>query len=495
MATIETLLLWTVLCATVPDPVLLQFSSENCPPCRSMQPIVQQLSAEGMPIQQIDVNQDRATAARFQVRETPTFIVFAGGKEVARHRGATDAQTLRKLMMVLPEASDDEINNLLPVLPPEELRKSIPEPIELSVAEQRLNKDPVQRAKEATVRLKVEDPKGISYGTGTIVDAREGEALVVTCAHIFRASQGKGTINVEIYTGTGPKTVAGELIVHDMQKDVAFVSMQPGMEVAAVQIAPAGFEVAVSQPVFSLGCDKGAKPTIRDTQITAIDRYTRPNHFCVSFEPSDGRSGGGLFSWKEGYLIGICNAAIPSDREGLFAGLKSVQSELDEIGHSQIYARASMPAEDNTAEESPAPPRELPLLADVGQPIQPVDPSMNEDSHHPRAGEAIPEGEPSAPAGLASLASGVDLDDTEVICIVRSRKNPQAESRVFVVNNVTPELMSQISKVSQPKAMEGLSMTSDRSKNGTRPSRQPEKLAERPSKPSGGVILRGQSDR
>lgn len=482
MATLETLLLWTVLCATVPDPVLLQFSSENCPPCRSMQPIVQQLSDEGMPIQHIDVDKDPATANSFQVRETPTFIVIARGKEVARHRGATDAQTLRALMMgAMPPAS----------ALPDFMEPAPSEPdVEPAIAV-----DPVLRAKQATVRLKVEDPKGISYGTGTIVDARDGEALVVTCAHIFRASKGTGTINVEIYTGTGPKTVAGELIVHDMQKDVAFVSIRPEMEVTAVQIAPAGYEVAVSHSVFSLGCDKGAKPTIRYTQITAIDRYTRPNHFCVSFEPSDGRSGGGLFSVKEGYLIGICNAAIPSDREGLFAGLQSVQSELDEIGHGQIYARAGMPEEDNLAEESPAPPRELPLLADVGQPIRPLDPSMDDDSRHPRAGEPIAAGEPSGPEGLASLASGVDLDDTEVICIVRSRKNPQAESRVFVVNNVTPELMSQISKVSQPKAMEGLTMAPDRSKNGTKPSRQPEQLAERPSRPSNGIIMRGQSER
>ena len=120
---------------------------------------------------------------------------------------------------------------------------------------------------------------------------------------------------------------------------------------------------------------------------------------------------------------------------------------------------------------------------------------MDDDSRHPRAGEPIAAGEPSGPEGLASFASGVDLDDTEVICIVRSRKNPQAESRVFVVNNVTPELMSQISKVSQPKAMEGLTMAPDRSKNGTKPSRQPEQLAERPSRPSNGIIMRGQSER
>ena len=44
----------------------------------------------------------------------------------------------------------------------------------------------------ATVRLRVEDAQGRSFGTGTIIDARSGEALVITCGHLFRESKGKG---------------------------------------------------------------------------------------------------------------------------------------------------------------------------------------------------------------------------------------------------------------------------------------------------------------
>ena len=42
----------------------------------------------------------------------------------------------------------------------------------------------------SSVRLKIEDADGNSVGSGTIIDARAGEALVLTCGHIFRESQG-----------------------------------------------------------------------------------------------------------------------------------------------------------------------------------------------------------------------------------------------------------------------------------------------------------------
>ena len=51
----------------------------------------------------------------------------------------------------------------------------------------------------ASVRLRVEDPDGRSCGSGTIIDSRGGEALVLTCGHIFRDSHGKGRIEVDLF--------------------------------------------------------------------------------------------------------------------------------------------------------------------------------------------------------------------------------------------------------------------------------------------------------
>ena len=46
--------------------------------------------------------------------------------------------------------------------------------------------DSIERARAATVRLRVHDPDGYGTGTGTIIDTRDGEALVLTCGHLFR---------------------------------------------------------------------------------------------------------------------------------------------------------------------------------------------------------------------------------------------------------------------------------------------------------------------
>src|SRR5690606_24505461 len=50
----------------------------------------------------------------------------------------------------------------------------------------------------SSVRLTISDPTGVSYGSGTLIDARAGEALVLTCGHIFRDSQGKGGIAIDM---------------------------------------------------------------------------------------------------------------------------------------------------------------------------------------------------------------------------------------------------------------------------------------------------------
>ena len=84
----------------------------------------------------------------------------------------------------------------------------------------------------ATVRLRVEESKGQAYATGTIIDAREGQALVITCGHLFRESQGKGPLTVEIFErvpgGVRPAgQVPAQLIGYDLDRDVALVGIWP----------------------------------------------------------------------------------------------------------------------------------------------------------------------------------------------------------------------------------------------------------------------------
>src|SRR6202043_775352 len=75
------------------------------------------------------------------------------------------------------------------------------------------------------VRLKVSDPKGNSVGSGTIIDCRKGEALILTCGHIFRDSDGKGEISVDLFGAGAPQHVAGRLLGCDLDRDVALVGI------------------------------------------------------------------------------------------------------------------------------------------------------------------------------------------------------------------------------------------------------------------------------
>jgi thioredoxin 1 len=72
-------------------PVLLELGSHTCPPCRQMEPILNELRAEyarKFEIRYIDVLKDRATGAKYGIRAIPTQIFFdSKGREVFRHVG------------------------------------------------------------------------------------------------------------------------------------------------------------------------------------------------------------------------------------------------------------------------------------------------------------------------------------------------------------------------------------------------------------------------
>jgi thioredoxin 1 len=72
-------------------PVLLQLGSPACPPCRRMQPILGKLRSKysgKFQTRYIDVQKDRAAAAKHGVRSIPTQIFYdREGREVFRHVG------------------------------------------------------------------------------------------------------------------------------------------------------------------------------------------------------------------------------------------------------------------------------------------------------------------------------------------------------------------------------------------------------------------------
>lgn len=417
------------------DTTLLQFSSQRCQHCQAMQPVVARLAEQGVAVQVIDVDQQLDVARQFKVNGVPTYIAVSGGREVGRVEGATSYEKLAGLMQTPATRSQGPVTGDLGSIPPS------PPPLAPSPL------PPDQAARAATVRIKVEDATGYGFGTGTIIDTHDTEALVVTCGHLFRESKGKGKITADVFASGTPQTVDGQLIGYNLDRDIALVSLRVPAAMRAVNVAPPGYTVRPGDRVFTIGCDKGADPSLRPTHITAVNKYKGKPNFTAAGQPIDGRSGGGLFS-AEGYLIGICNAADPADDEGLYAGLASIHWQLDQIGQSEIYQRAARLA------SAAGPPRDASIALASAQspappaaPIPPLPPTMpagplSGPSADFQQRQPLPTSQPSSLADLAPVAAAGD--DNEIVFIVRSKRDPSQRSEVYVVDQAPPDLIARI---------------------------------------------------
>ena len=265
------------------ETTLVNFSGPHCLHCQKMEPVLAQFERLGVPIQTINVEEQQALARRFQVQATPTFVLMVEGREVNRVVGST---TLEKLTAMLPVANSpreivrgqspaiaaaprakylsDRLNGMFGKGSPEGNqteagrdpfadRLAVPEISTAASPPRNANSNATfpQQALAAGVRLKVEDELGYSVGSGTIIDQHPGEALIITCGHIFRESKGKGKIMVDIFQPT-PQSVEGSLIGFDDLRDIGLVSIRVAGPISAVPVAPAGFVLKKNSPVFSV---------------------------------------------------------------------------------------------------------------------------------------------------------------------------------------------------------------------------------------------------
>jgi thioredoxin 2 len=70
-----------------PLPVVLDMWAEWCGPCRMIAPMIEELASEmvgRVRFAKLNVDENPATAARFNVRSIPTLLVLKGGQEVDR---------------------------------------------------------------------------------------------------------------------------------------------------------------------------------------------------------------------------------------------------------------------------------------------------------------------------------------------------------------------------------------------------------------------------
>lgn len=82
-------------------PVLVDFWASWCPPCKMIEPVIEELSStlDGkIKIGKINVDQNPKTSAEFNIAGVPTFILFKGGKIVRRQVGACSKQQLLRMI-------------------------------------------------------------------------------------------------------------------------------------------------------------------------------------------------------------------------------------------------------------------------------------------------------------------------------------------------------------------------------------------------------------
>jgi len=82
-------------------PVLVDFWASWCLPCKSMEPVIAELAEEyagRVKIGKLNVDQNPAIAARYDIQGVPTFILFKAGKVVERCTGAQSKSQLKALL-------------------------------------------------------------------------------------------------------------------------------------------------------------------------------------------------------------------------------------------------------------------------------------------------------------------------------------------------------------------------------------------------------------
>jgi hypothetical protein len=201
---------------------------------------------------------------------------------------------------------------------------------------------------------------------------------------VFRDSQGTGTITIDYGFADGQtKTTRGHLVKYDSNaRDVGLIAFQADTPIEPVRIAPVSLPVQAGDRVFSFGCDHGADPSLRTTQIIRTAIYDGAKKYDIVTRPVDGRSGGGLFS-AGGQLIGVCNAAAVDVDEGIYSSLENIYWQLEQANLAHLFQASQQPVA-----------------------RAPVEPQV----HTPQVATMQPVSR--------------ENDDVEIIMVVRSKSNP-----------------------------------------------------------------------
>ena len=381
--TIATLLL--VLVAATPsggsdDVTMLDFTATWCGPCKQMRPIVEQLADEGMPIKAVDIDRSQKMASRYSVESVPTFIVVdADGKELARTQGSQPKSELvrfyqkakekaaRNVALASNRAGTGARTRRVPAVEVEEETASDDSGDPDASAGDDSDDEPTPtryqnpKAWETVVRIRVLGNGSIGFGSGTIIDSNSEEALILTCAHVFKLdglrqqphpSRFPKKVMIDLFDGhlkgekpahvTFTEAMEGTVVDYDFTLDVALVKISPGRRIPHARVVPAHWTPAQRMSMLTVGCSEGRDASVWKTMILKPKMKGlsgNPNYEAIecTTAPKQGRSGGGLFT-DDGYVAGVCNFAENHGNIGLYATPTSIYKILDRNKLMALYA-------------------------------------------------------------------------------------------------------------------------------------------------------------
>lgn len=276
-----------------------------------------------------------------------------------------------------------------------------------------------ERVKNATVRLSVSSGNVTRYGSGTIVEQEGAQGLVVTCADLFSTTDGKRPVRVTVFQHGAERHLTGQVLAFHDKFDVALVRVDDLGKVTPIPLARLEDPVRVGDKAVVAGCDEGGSVASWDTHITAINRFLELPNLEVAAVPRHGRSGGGLIT-SDGCLIGVCNGINSLEKEGIYAGISAVYKLRES---TKAWVRANSVAES-----------------------APRGSSRAEDLLPAKANPANPN--PITAFDKTPTANSRD-EDMEVICILRSKRNPGTPSKVVILKEASAQFLQALRREEQ----------------------------------------------